>query len=68
MVNITTRNLTCVDCQSGYAKCPMGARGERCIPENWFCDMEPDCEIINGTAFDEVNCSKYSNYCAYVCM
>ena len=43
----------------GYAKCP-GKRGETCVPKTFFCDREPDCEPINGTAFDESNCSKYS--------
>jgi len=37
----------------------MGNRDERCIPEKWFCDKESDCEIVNGIALDEVNCSKY---------
>ena len=56
--------VMCTDCSIGFAKCPTGRRGESCIPKSFFCDEEADCELFNGTAFDEVNCSKHSDYCA----
>lgn len=47
--------IHCVGCPVGYAKCP---REEKCIPQAWFCDGGADCGIINGTASDEMDCSK----------
>ena len=45
-----------LDCPLGSIKCP-GERG--CIPTSYLCDRQPDCrQQINGTAFDEINCSK----------
>jgi len=49
--------LNVIACEPGFTNCHSDRKFlNGCIPNNWICDGDRDCKLID----DEANCSKFN--------